>query len=186
MTRLRAHRGHLITLREVRYVDREALDKLEAETVARFDLVGKRVVEFLLGDGAFAPLRADLDAAARVDRGVGKAHELAPFGEKLDAVTEGIALLGEVVGGLEVEYPTVKTGILEGIGEIVAHGNRVRAILDGRRICSTKARQFLASTISACAHAAGSDEISPGFSSRWTASSRRVRLSPRPGSVRLQ
>ena len=42
MTRLRAHRGHLITLREIRYVDLVRLDKLEKATVDGFDQVAKR------------------------------------------------------------------------------------------------------------------------------------------------
>ncbi|MCA9567939.1 MAG: ATP-binding protein, partial [Myxococcales bacterium] len=61
------------------------------------------------------------------------AVELEPLQARLDKVTEGINLLGEVVAGLEVDDPTIKTTLLEGISEVVAGANRVRALLDQRR-----------------------------------------------------
>jgi MoxR-like ATPase len=133
MTGLRAQRGHLITMREVRYIDVARLDALEAQVVERFDLVGRKTVEFLLGDQAFLPLQKDLDELLGLIEATGKAHELAPHAEKLDSLAQGIGVLAEVVAGLEVEDPTVKTRILDGISEVVSHTNRVRALLDGRR-----------------------------------------------------
>ncbi|MCB9696866.1 MAG: DNA repair ATPase [Alphaproteobacteria bacterium] len=132
MTTLRTHRGHLITLRETRYVDLDRLTELEQQVVARFDEVAKATVDFLLGGDAFDPLRQELEALVGAIEQVGKAHELTPLQERLDATTEGVNLLGEVVAGLEIEDPTQKTTILEGIGEVVALTNRVRAVLEGR------------------------------------------------------
>jgi hypothetical protein len=133
MTRLRRHRGELITLKETRYIDVARLDALEAATVDRFDAVSRATVDFLLGDEALKPL---LDDLADIESGIGdvdKAVELEPLQERLDTVSEGINLLGEVVAGLEVEDPTIKTQLLDGISEVVAGANRVRALLDGRR-----------------------------------------------------
>jgi hypothetical protein len=132
MTRLRAHRGELITLREVKYVDVNTLAAFEAATVARFDEVSRATIAFLLGDGAFAPLLHELEGVAKAVEAVAKSHELEPLRVQLGTTTAGVALLGEVVAGLDVEDPTVKTRILEGIGEVVSHANRARALLDGR------------------------------------------------------
>ena len=60
MTALRTHRGHLITLKETRYVDLETLAALETEAVERFDKVSRDAIAFLEGDEAFAPLRTSL------------------------------------------------------------------------------------------------------------------------------
>jgi len=133
MTTLRKHRGQLITFKETRFVDTEALDALEQQTVDRFDQVSQATVQFLLGDGAFAPLVASLEELLAEIEEVDKATELAPLTERLDEVTEGVNLLGEVVAGLEVDDPTEKTTILEGISEVVATANRTRAVLDNRR-----------------------------------------------------
>ena len=61
MTALRKHRGQIITFKETRYVEQAVLDDLEQQTIDRFDAVSKATVQFLLGDGAFAPLVASLD-----------------------------------------------------------------------------------------------------------------------------
>jgi hypothetical protein len=133
MTTLRQHRGQLITHRDVRFVDTDAIDALEQATVERFDQVSQATVQFLLGDGAFAPLLASLDELLADIEQVTKATELEPLTERLNTVTEGVNLLGEVVAGLQVDDPTEKTTILEGIAEVVAAANRTRAVLDGRR-----------------------------------------------------
>ncbi|MBX2796286.1 MAG: DNA repair ATPase [Myxococcales bacterium] len=133
MTSLRGHRGHLITLKETRYVDLEALDALEQATMAQFDRVSQATVAFLLGEGAFAPLFETLDGVERGVEEVRKASEVVPLTEDLDQVTEGVQLLGEVVAGLEVDDPTQKTTILEGISEVVGRANQVRAALEQRR-----------------------------------------------------
>ena len=133
MTELRKHRGQIITYKDVRYVDLELLDKLEKETIDRFDGVSKSTVDFLLGDGAFTPLVTSLDELLVQVKATEKATDLRPLTERLDAVTEGVNLLGEVVAGLQVDDPTEKTTILEGIAEVVAAANRTRAVLDNRR-----------------------------------------------------
>ncbi|MFT4622252.1 MAG: hypothetical protein ACI8PZ_000908 [Myxococcota bacterium] len=132
MTALRTHRGHLITLKETRYVDLEVLDALEAEAVERFDKVSRDAIGFLEGDAAFEPLRTALDALLVEIEAVSKATELAPLTEQLDTTSGGVNLLAEVVAGIEVEDPTRKTVILDQIGEVFSHANRVRAVLTNR------------------------------------------------------
>ena len=52
MAGLRKQRGHIITVREVRYIDLAALQKLEDQTIEQFDRVSKQCVKFLLGGDA--------------------------------------------------------------------------------------------------------------------------------------
>jgi len=133
MTALRRQRGHLITLREVRYVDLEALDALEEEVVEAFDRVSRGAVEFLLGEGALAPL---LDEIKSLDQGiaeVSRTTDLKDLNERLDQTAKGVDLLSEVVAALEVDDPTQKAAILGDIGEVYAQVNRVRATLAGKR-----------------------------------------------------
>jgi len=133
MTRLRAHRGELITLRDVRYVDLEALDELEAATVAAFDAVSEAAVAFLLGDDALRPLHERLDALLATVEGLDQTIQFEPVTEELDAVGAGIQLLGEVVAGLEIADAADKTRLLDGISEVVGHANRTRAVVEQAR-----------------------------------------------------
>ncbi len=132
LTDLRKQRGHLITLRELKYMDLARIDALEAEVVARFEDTSRAAVKFLLADQALAPLRDRLAALVAKIEAVSKSSELAPFTADLDAVNEGLALLAEIVGGLEVDDPTSRTKILEGVSEVYAQLNRARAVLSAR------------------------------------------------------
>jgi ATPase involved in DNA repair/AAA domain (dynein-related subfamily) len=133
LTALRTQRGHLITLRELRYMDLPRVQALEDEVVKSFDALSKATVEFLLRPDSLLPLTAKLEdllvQSARID----KAHELRPLVEEVGKVSEGLGVLSEVSANLQVDDPTARTRILEGISEVFAHLNRVRATVDNRR-----------------------------------------------------
>jgi len=130
---LRTQRGHIITLRDTRYIDQEALDALEAEAVEQFDRVSHAAVEFLLDDEALKPLLTQLDALDKQIEPLEKATDAQPLAEDLDRINEGLDVISEVVSGLEVDDPTKRTTILEGIGDVFSSLNRVRATLVAKR-----------------------------------------------------
>ncbi len=133
LTALRTQRGHLITLRELRYMDLDRVQELEDEVVASFDTLSKATVEFLLRDDSLTPLTGKLDELLEKAGEIEKAHELEPVTEELSTVSEGLNVLSEVAANLQVDDPTARTRILEGISEIFAHLNRVRATIENRR-----------------------------------------------------
>ena len=133
LTELRKQRGHLITMRELRFMDLARVDALEAEVVAHFEVVSRACVEFLLGAEALKPLVDRLTALIAQVEAVKKALELAPLTKDIDAVNEGLTLLAEVVGGLAIDDATARTRILEGISEVFAQLNRARATLQARK-----------------------------------------------------
>jgi hypothetical protein len=133
LTALRTQRGKLITLREVRTIDRPAIDALEAETVASFDAISRAAVAFLLGADALAPLIEDIEALLAKIEAITKTHQAQPLAAELDRLSGGLDVVAEVVGGLDVEDATARTQILEGISEVFGQLNRVRAILVARR-----------------------------------------------------
>ena len=133
MTELRHHRGHLITLREIRYMDLARLDELEAETAEQFDRVSKAAVEFLLGEDALAPLMSEIDGLLEKIDAADRVMDVEPLGKELDQINEGLTVLSEVVGDLQVDDPAARTQIVESISEVFAQLNRVRAMLVNRR-----------------------------------------------------
>ncbi|MET9344126.1 DNA repair ATPase [Nonomuraea sp. NPDC003804] len=133
LAELRRAQGRLVTLREVRYIDLAALDRLAATLADELASTGRRAVAFLEGADAFtgyhaavAQLEADAAAIATV-----AAAE--PVAERLVAQAEGLEVVTEVVGSLDIADATVRTSILERIGEVLGGVNRARAVLDGRR-----------------------------------------------------
>ncbi len=130
---LRKQRGQLITLKEMRYMDLAKVDGLEKRVVEEFELVSKSCVAFLLTPTALAPLVKRLgDVVDKV--GVAKkATELKPHREDVDRVGEGLTVLSDVINGLNIEDPTQRTRILEGISEAFSQLNRARATLAARK-----------------------------------------------------
>ncbi len=130
---LRRQRGHLITLREMRYMDLPKVDELEQQVVKSFDDVSKAAVEFLLQPTALEPLVTRLsDVVTKVGEAQ-KATELKPMSEDVDKVGEGLQVLSDIINGLAIDDPTQRTRILEGISEAYSQLNRARATLAGRK-----------------------------------------------------
>jgi hypothetical protein len=133
LTKLRGQRGHLITLREMRFVDLARADALEAEVAARFDEVSRAAVAFLLREGALGPIVKELDQLlGRIDAAK-LSTDLAPLGESLEVQAGGLTVLTETVGNLQVDDPTQRTRVLEVISEALGHVNRVRATFQARK-----------------------------------------------------
>jgi hypothetical protein len=133
LSQLRRRQGHLITLKEMRYVDQPRLEELEGQVVERFEAVSAQAVEFLMGETALVPYHQRLEAIeGQIDQ-ITKVADAQPVRAELEAQGEGLDLLAEVVGGLQIDDATVRTQILEGISEVLGGLNRTRALLENRR-----------------------------------------------------
>lgn len=130
---LRQHRGRLIGLKDLRGMDVHALARLEGELVARYGEVSDACVTFFLKEDAFKPLVDRLDAAVSRIEATTKTTELAPFGEELDVIHQGLTLLGEVTGSLTIDDPTARTRILEGVSAAFGYHNRARAVWQAQK-----------------------------------------------------
>ena len=130
---LRQERGKLAGLKEMREVDGERIDELEEEIAEQFDALSKRAVDFLKGEEALAPYREKIDELTAKAEKIKKTTEAKPIAEKLDEIGDGLELLTDILGTLEIDDPTVRTQILESISEVLSTLNRARALLTGRR-----------------------------------------------------
>jgi MoxR-like ATPase len=130
---LRQQRGHLITLKEMRYIDLAAIDVLEGEIVGHFGEVSLAAVDFLLRPEALDPYHAEVDEiTAKIDE-VTKVTECEALRERLDEMSSGLDLLTEILAGLKIDDATARTAILEGISEVFGLLNRTKALLVNRR-----------------------------------------------------
>lgn len=135
---LRRVQGHLVTLRERRYADLEALDALDRTASGLVAETAAQVLADLQRDDAFTGFHASVGALADEAEAITTVAGAAPLSERLAGESDGLETLVEVVGTLEVEA-TARTVILEKVGAVLAEINRVRATLDARR------RELLAS-----------------------------------------
>ncbi|MET8759257.1 DNA repair ATPase [Lentzea sp. NPDC004782] len=131
LAELRSAQGRLITLKDLKHVDLEEIDRREAELVEELGASARRAVAFLSGEGAFAQYHEEIERIAAAE--LTTAAEAEPLHERLAQQQAGLEVLTEVVSTLDAAGTTTRTAILASIGEVLAAVNRARAIVDGRR-----------------------------------------------------
>ncbi len=130
---LRKTQGHVISLRELRYVDRARLDALEAEIVERFGAASKATVETLADEQSLVPFTEKIASIESRIAGVAKTPEAAALVAELEGVVASLNLLTEILGTLQIDDPTVRIAILDRISALMSAANRARALVTNRR-----------------------------------------------------
>ena len=142
-----AQRGHLLTIREYRYVDVAAIDAMEAELLDAQARTGAATADYLAGDKALQPYAErvqTLDAQAQKAASVAALQE--PL-QQLQTLSTDLDMLSELMATLRVDDATRRTRIVESISEIYAklsaarHWDRAKRSRSSARSspCSDKA-----------------------------------------------
>ena len=124
---LRKQRGHLITLKDQRYIDLERISELDDALAEQFDSVSQATVAFLSSEKSLSPY---LDKIAELEASLTETTivvEITPITEALEKLGLDLDVLTEMLNGLKVEDATVRTKILDDISEIYAKLNQVKA-----------------------------------------------------------
>jgi hypothetical protein len=131
LSELRHARGHLLTLKEMRYADADRIDELAAQDA---DLVsfGQRAVAFLAREDSFAEHHTDVEQLAADAESIGSVAEAEPVAARLRYLADTLRTLTEVVASVDIDDATVRTSVLERIAEVLGGVNRARALLDTR------------------------------------------------------
>lgn len=132
LTGLRGLRGHLISMKEIRFIEVGRLEALEREVATAFERVTSDCVAFLARGDAFGELVARAQGLALRVGELTTAVEVKPVREQIDQVAAGLDLLGNVVGSLKIDDATRRTAILENITDAFGSVNRSRATIEGR------------------------------------------------------
>jgi len=138
LAQLRAVRGEVISLGDLRYVDMAVVDRLESTVGEHTAQLSSRCVEFLLEPDSLAPYQARIEQQhARIPElpKVADARELA---EKVDAAADELEMLIEIVSNLKIDDATQRTEIIDNISAIFSRLNQTRAAL------KNKTRQLMA------------------------------------------
>ncbi|KOX13735.1 DNA repair ATPase [Saccharothrix sp. NRRL B-16348] len=130
---LRQAQGHLVTLKDMRYVDVARIDALVSSLDDELGGTAQRAVEHLRRDDAFTGYHERVEALIGEADAIRTVAEAAPVVDELGEQQRGLEVLTEVVSSLDIADATVRTSILERIGEVLGGLNRARATVDGRR-----------------------------------------------------
>lgn len=133
LTDLRRAQGEVATLREMRYVDTDRIDTVEEGLGEELSSVGRRTVSFLEQEDAFAGYHSEVERLVEDAEALEAVSAATAVGERIADQTEGLQVVTEVIGSLDIGDAQVRTRILERISEVMAGVNRARATLESRR-----------------------------------------------------
>ncbi len=129
---LRGLRGDVISLRELRYVDLDLVDQLEKNVGERTDKLATRCVSFLLRKDALKPYADRITAAMQQIETVNKVSDARKVEKEIEASSNELEMLIDIVSNLKVEDTTQRTAIIDNISANFSRINQSRAALKGR------------------------------------------------------
>ncbi|CAN5252532.1 DNA repair ATPase [soil metagenome] len=130
---LRSVRGEIVSLRDLRSSDPDIIESLESEVAAATEKTSQECVGFLLEPEALGPYRHRVSEQSALVPKLSKVTEAKAVEEALGAAGAELEMLIEIVGNLKIEDATEATKITEGISEIYAALNQVRAEVRQRK-----------------------------------------------------
>lgn len=132
LAQLRSARGAVISLRDLKYVDNDAVDRLEKQVKENTDRLSQRSVEFLLGDDALRPYHERVDQQTAHIEQLEKVSEAKQLEAEIDQTSKDLELLIEIVSNLKIDDATQRTKIIDNISVIYSQLNQTRAKLKSR------------------------------------------------------
>lgn len=130
---LRKHRGHLVTLKDYRYIDSQRLTQLDDEIVAVSDELSDKTVAFLSGASALQPYATKIETleadAAKADSSLA----LEPFIEQITHLAENLDLLSELMATLKIADANVRIQIIDAISEVYGKLNQCKARIKNKQ-----------------------------------------------------
>jgi MoxR-like ATPase len=133
LTRIRHQRGHLITIRDYRYINVERITELDEALQTAQDELGEDTIKFLASDKALAPYVEHLE---QLESELAKVQTLVELGNILEPQTKMAAdldLLSELMTTLKIDDATIRTKVIDDISSIYARLNQLKARTQHRK-----------------------------------------------------
>ncbi|TQV89290.1 DNA repair ATPase [Aliikangiella coralliicola] len=133
LNHIRQYRGHLMTIREYRYIDIARIDSLNEEIEKVEQTLNQQTIEFLASEGALESYYKELDKITNESQKCQSNAELKPFLQALEKMAQGLDLISEMMATLKVDDATLQTKIVDSVSELYGKLNQNKAKLDHQR-----------------------------------------------------
>ncbi len=130
---LRALRGEVIGLYEVRYTNAEKIKELEEQIVQYNATISRRCVEFLLDDKALQPYHEKVQQKQQELEKIAKVVEAKKLEDEINRITGDLEMLIDIVSNLEIEDTSHSTKIIDNISLIFATINQLKASIKSKK-----------------------------------------------------
>ena len=130
---IRQHRGHLMSIREYRYIDTQKIDLLDEEIGQVEEKLNQQTVEFLSSDDSLDSYYKQLKDIAKNSVKCKSNADLKPFIESLETMAQGLDLISEMMATLKIEDATLQTKIVDSVSSLYGKLNQQKAQIDHQR-----------------------------------------------------
>ena len=124
---IRKQRGHLLTIKEYRYIDQQRIKVLDIALVKQQESLGADTLKFLSEDKALQPYQSKLDKLDIEAEKTKTRIEIKNVIENYEKMAGDLDLISELVSTLQVDDATLRTRIIENVSTIYAKLNQSKA-----------------------------------------------------------
>lgn len=129
LAKVRILRGEIVSLSDLRYVDVQFVQSLEAQVKEKSEQFSKKCVEFLLKPEGLEPYSIRVGEHSQKILSVSKSSEGKELLKDISQTSSDLELLIDIVSNLKIDDPTQSTRIIESISVIYSQLNQAKAKL---------------------------------------------------------
>lgn len=129
---LRTLRGEVITMKDVRYIDTDLLNKTEEEIASETERLSQKTVSFLLDDNALLPYQQRVETKKGELEKIQKAIGAKNLEKEVNQIAADLEMLIGIVSNLKIEDTSQSTKIIDNISLIFAQINQLKAAIKNR------------------------------------------------------
>lgn len=125
--KVRRQRGHLVTLREQRYINLERISELDETLQQAESTLSDQTVEYLADEKSMEPYAKKIKDLNKEIEGADTVVKIQPLLESIEETASGLDLLSELMSTLNVDDATLQTRIIEAVSQVYSSLNQSRA-----------------------------------------------------------
>jgi len=129
LTKLRATRGEVISLKDLQYADVEAVESIENEVAEHTDRLSELCAQFLLSEQSLDPYRKSITLSGDKVPQVGKAAEAKELESEVEKTANELDMLTDIVSNLKIDDATETIAIIDNISLVYSQVNQVKSSL---------------------------------------------------------
>ncbi|MHC4628737.1 MAG: DNA repair ATPase, partial [Planctomycetota bacterium] len=132
LTKLRATRGEVISLKDLQYADVQVVESLENEVAEHTDKLSEMCAEFLLTEQSLDPYRHSIKSSGEKVPQVSKAAEAKELEAEVEKTANELEMLTDIVSNLKIADATETVAIIDNISLVYSQVNQVKASLKNK------------------------------------------------------
>ena len=124
---IRKQRGHLLTIKEYRYIDQTRIKQMDEALLEKQQTLGADTIGFLAEEKSLKPYQKKLETLDAEAEKAATRSQIKTVIEQYENMAGDLDLISELVSTLQVDDATLRTRIIESISEIYAKLNQSKA-----------------------------------------------------------